>query len=38
VDFDPSAIRKLEKVSGYKILRSQVAFFGLCPDCRKENV
>ena len=34
-DFDPSAIRKLEQVSGYKILRSQVSFYGLCPDCKK---
>jgi Fur family transcriptional regulator, peroxide stress response regulator len=33
-DFDPSAIRKLEQASGYKILRSQVSFFGLCPDCK----
>ena len=31
-DFDPSAIRKLERASGYKILRSQVSFYGLCPD------
>ena len=33
-DFDPSAIRKLEQASGYKILRSQVSFYGLCPDCK----
>lgn len=33
-DIDPSAIRKLEKTTGYKILRSQVAFFGLCPECK----
>jgi Fur family transcriptional regulator, peroxide stress response regulator len=33
-DFDPSAIRKLEEVSGYKILRSQISFYGLCPDCK----
>ena len=37
VDFDPSAIRKLERASGYKILRSQVSFYGLCPDCKKES-
>ena len=36
-DFDPFAIHKLEQVSGYKILRSQVSFYGLCPDCKKEN-
>jgi Fur family peroxide stress response transcriptional regulator len=36
-DFDPSAIRKLEHASGYKILRSQISFYGLCPDCKKES-
>jgi Fur family peroxide stress response transcriptional regulator len=35
VDFDPSAIQELEQISGYKILRSQVSFYGLCPDCKK---
>jgi len=35
--FDPSTIQKLEKASGYKILRSQVSFYGLCPDCKKED-
>ena len=33
-DFVPSAIRKLEQASGYKILRSQVSFYGICPDCK----
>ena len=36
-DFDPSLIRKLERASGYKILRSQVSFYGLCPDCRQSR-
>jgi Fur family transcriptional regulator, peroxide stress response regulator len=36
-DFDPSAIRKLEQASGYKILRSQISFFGLCPDCKQSS-
>jgi Fur family peroxide stress response transcriptional regulator len=36
-DFDPSAIRKLEQASGYKILRSQVTFYGLCPDCKQSS-
>jgi Fur family peroxide stress response transcriptional regulator len=35
---DPSAIRKIEKTSGYKILRSQVSFYGLCPRCRAKSV
>jgi Fur family peroxide stress response transcriptional regulator len=36
-DFDPSAIRKLEQASGYKILRSQVSFYGLCPECKQSS-
>jgi Fur family peroxide stress response transcriptional regulator len=36
-DFDPSAIRKLEQASGYQILRSQVSFYGLCPDCKQTS-
>jgi Fur family peroxide stress response transcriptional regulator len=36
-DFDPSAIQKLEQASGYKILRSQVSFYGLCPDCKNQQ-
>jgi Fur family peroxide stress response transcriptional regulator len=36
-DFDPSVIRKLEWASGYKILRSQVSFYGLCPDCNQSS-
>lgn len=37
-DFDLAAIRKLEQTSGYKILRSQILFYGLCPDCQEERV
>jgi Fur family peroxide stress response transcriptional regulator len=36
-EFDPSAIRKLEHASGYKILRSQVSFYGLCPECKQSS-
>ncbi len=36
-DLDPAAIRKQERASGYKILRSQVCFFGLCPECRTQS-
>lgn len=32
---DQKTIRKLEKASGYKILRPQIAFYGLCPDCKQ---
>jgi Fur family transcriptional regulator, peroxide stress response regulator len=34
VDFEPGAIQELEQTSGYMILRSQVMFYGLCPDCK----
>ena len=34
---DPAAIRKQEQASGYKILRSQVSFYGLCPECRTQS-
>jgi Fur family transcriptional regulator, peroxide stress response regulator len=36
-DFDPSAIQRLEKMSGYRILHSQVIFHGLCPECQKKK-
>lgn len=36
-NFPLSEIRSLEQSTGYRILRSQVSFFGLCPDCRKEG-
>jgi Fur family peroxide stress response transcriptional regulator len=34
LELDPSAIRKLEETSGYQIVRPQITFYGLCPDCR----
>lgn len=37
VSLDQGSIRKLEEVSGYTILRPQIALYGLCPDCRKES-
>jgi Fur family peroxide stress response transcriptional regulator len=37
VSLDQEAIRKLEKVSGYTILRPQISLYGLCPDCKKES-
>jgi Fur family peroxide stress response transcriptional regulator len=37
VSFDQELIRKLEEVSGYTILRPQISFYGLCPDCIKER-
>lgn len=32
--FDPSMVQDLEQHSGYRILRYQVSFYGLCPDCK----
>jgi Fur family peroxide stress response transcriptional regulator len=37
VSLDQDSIRKLEEVSGYTILRPQIALYGLCPDCKKEG-
>jgi Fur family transcriptional regulator, peroxide stress response regulator len=37
LDLDLSTIRKLEKVSGYQIIRPQITFYGLCPDCRQSD-
>ncbi len=31
---DPGIIRNLEEASGYTILHSQIAFYGVCPDCK----
>jgi len=38
LDLEPSVVRKLEQASGYQNLRPQLAFYGLCPDCKKESV
>lgn len=35
---DPGEIRKLEQKSGFSIVRSQIAFYGVCPDCSNKNV
>jgi Fur family peroxide stress response transcriptional regulator len=37
LELDVSSIKRLEKTSGYQIIRSQIAFYGLCPDCRKSG-
>ena len=34
-EIELSTVRMLEKTSGYKITRPQLAFYGLCPDCKK---
>ena len=37
VSIDQTSIRKLEKESGFTILRPQVSLYGVCPDCKEEN-
>lgn len=37
LDLDPASIMKLEDTSGYQIVRAQVVFYGLCPECRKSG-
>jgi Fur family peroxide stress response transcriptional regulator len=37
LEFDPTSIKKLEEMSGYQIIRPQIAFYGLCPDCRQKG-
>jgi Fur family peroxide stress response transcriptional regulator len=37
IEIDLPSIKKMEQTSGYKIVRSQINFYGLCPDCRKSG-
>ena len=37
VSLDQEALRKLEQVSGYTILRPQITLYGLCPNCKAER-
>jgi len=37
LSLDQEAIRKMEIESGYTILRPQISFYGLCPDCKKKS-
>ena len=34
IDIDPSSFTQIQGASGYQIIRSQITFYGLCPDCR----
>ena len=34
VSLDQESLRKLEKESGYTILRPRILLYGLCPDCK----
>lgn len=37
LSLDQKSLRSLEQVSGYKILRPQIALYGLCADCKGES-
>jgi Fur family peroxide stress response transcriptional regulator len=37
LDLPPSSIRVVEETSGFQIVRSQITFYGLCPDCQKSD-
>jgi Fur family peroxide stress response transcriptional regulator len=37
VTLDQESLRSLEQASGYKVLRTQIALYGLCPDCKEER-
>jgi Fur family transcriptional regulator, peroxide stress response regulator len=34
IEIDLPSLNKLGQTSGYKIVRSQINFYGLCPDCQ----
>ena len=35
LSLDQESLRSLEQASGFKILRPQISFYGLCPDCKE---
>jgi Fur family peroxide stress response transcriptional regulator len=37
MELAPAAVKALEKHSGYQIIRSQITFYGLCPECRQSG-
>lgn len=37
LSLDAQSLHRLEQTSGYHILRTQIAFYGLCPDCKEER-
>jgi len=34
IAIDPVSLKKLEETSGYQIIRPQITFYGLCPNCQ----
>ena len=37
LEFDQPSIKKLEETSGYQIVRPQISFYGLCPECKQSS-
>jgi Fur family peroxide stress response transcriptional regulator len=37
LEIDHSLLKNLETTSGFQITSSQITFYGLCPDCRKNS-
>jgi Fur family peroxide stress response transcriptional regulator len=37
LELPPSKIRRLEKASGYRVVRPQFTFYGLCPKCQRSS-
>jgi len=37
-EYEDTVIANLEQETGFKIIRSQIAFFGLCPECKEKNL
>jgi Fur family peroxide stress response transcriptional regulator len=35
LEIEPALLKQLEETSGYQIMRPQITFYGLCPDCQK---
>jgi Fur family peroxide stress response transcriptional regulator len=35
-DLEPAVIRQLELATGFKIIRSQISLYGLCPNCKNQ--
>lgn len=37
INLDGDMIKELEQTSGFQITRSQISFYGLCPNCRSNR-
>jgi Fur family transcriptional regulator, peroxide stress response regulator len=37
LELEQESIRQLEKASGFQIVRPQITFYGLCPDCKQNS-